>query len=288
MLFLTSSFCLQALAEIVRCGSFSQAAKSLCITQPALSVRIRQLEDAVGHQLIQRSRKGVVLTPSGRRLLDYINLREVIDQEISRDLGTDKNTELSGCVRIAGHYSSIVHTIVPALAKLLREHPRIELSTMIREDDDVPGLLEQGECDFAIVQVPIQNDAYQAYFLGEERYVLVQSKRFRTRNEVYIDSHISDVITQKFFNQQPKSKHPSSYRRSFLHNETGIARAVALGIGRAVVAEKEVFLTPGLEQVSGFKPLLLPNFLQCSKQVDRSRLFSSVKSILIDNKHHFS
>jgi DNA-binding transcriptional LysR family regulator len=244
-------------------------------------MRIKQLEEQLGQQLIRRSRTGLTLTPAGSRILEYVTFREVVDAEVLRDLGIGGNNKLSGLVRIAGHYSAIVHRVVPALAGFLRKHPAVQLSTLIREDDEVPQLLDNGECDFALVQRPLQNDAYQMHELKSERYVLVRSSRYRERDDVLIDSHFSDVITQDFFSQQPLNKRIISYRRSFLHNETSIARAVSLGLGRAVLAEAEIETTSGIERVPSLKPLLLPCFLQGSRFIDRSRLLSAVKSVLL-------
>jgi len=64
-------------------GSFSQAAKRLLLTQPAVSQHIRDLEDAVGRALFQRGNRGVSLTPAGELLLDYTRciLRMLNDAE---------------------------------------------------------------------------------------------------------------------------------------------------------------------------------------------------------------
>jgi DNA-binding transcriptional LysR family regulator len=275
---------LDAFAAVARTGSFSKAARELHITQPALSMRMKQLEDQLGVQLIRRSRTGLTLTPAGSRILEYVTFRQVVDAEVLRDLGIGGSKELSGIVRIAGHYSAIVHRVVPALASFLRKNPAVQLSTLIREDDQVPLLLENGECDFALVQRPLQNDTYQTHALKSERYVLVRSSRYRERDNVLIDSDFSDVVTQDFFSQQPQHKRVTSYRRSFLHNETSIARAVSFGLGRAVLAEAEIEATPGIVRVPGLKPLLLPCFLQCSRHIDRSFLLSGVKKVLLGNQ----
>lgn len=65
--------------EVARRLHFRQAAESLAIAQPALSRAIAQLESAVGANLLNRTRRGVELTPAGRRLLERIEplLREV-------------------------------------------------------------------------------------------------------------------------------------------------------------------------------------------------------------------
>ncbi|WP_179123077.1 LysR family transcriptional regulator [Ferroacidibacillus organovorans] len=57
--------------EVARCGSMSQAATGLHMGQPAVSQRIRALEDEVGRSLFTRQHRGVILTPAGQTFLEY-------------------------------------------------------------------------------------------------------------------------------------------------------------------------------------------------------------------------
>jgi LysR family transcriptional regulator for metE and metH len=276
-----SNWCLQAFAEVARLGSFSAAARHLHLTQPALSLRIKQLEEATGHQLLRRSRKGVALTPAGQRLMEYVNLREIVDGELSSEMMGGSPQKLRGNIRIAGHFSIINHFAVPALAKFLRENLDVQIEAIIREDDEVPQLLEEGECELALLQRPIQRDSYQSHLLGDERYVLIRSSRFKTRSGVFIDSHPSDVITDDFFKLQSLKKRRSDYARSYLHNETGIVRAVELGLGQAVVAEHEIQKGAKVEIVPGYRPLLITAYLQYAKHARRSNLLSATIAELV-------
>ncbi|TEB08711.1 LysR family transcriptional regulator [Pelotomaculum propionicicum] len=61
---------LEYFVEVVRCKSMSQAAKNLFITQPALSVAIKDFEKTIGVQLIKRSNKGVVPTTLGKQIFN--------------------------------------------------------------------------------------------------------------------------------------------------------------------------------------------------------------------------
>jgi hypothetical protein len=67
-----SSWSLDAFRAVVTHRSFTNAAASLRITQPALSTRIRLLEELLGRPVFTRGRRGVTLTAVGDRLLEYI------------------------------------------------------------------------------------------------------------------------------------------------------------------------------------------------------------------------
>ncbi len=62
---------LEAFYWIARLGSFAAAARKLHTTQPAISMRIRQLESDLGTQLFDTSRRTAQLTPKGRDLVDH-------------------------------------------------------------------------------------------------------------------------------------------------------------------------------------------------------------------------
>ena len=58
--------------EVYKTHSISKAAQNLYISQPTLTVSIRQLEEELGEQLFVRSRRGTETTPFGRRFVQYI------------------------------------------------------------------------------------------------------------------------------------------------------------------------------------------------------------------------
>ena len=64
--------------EIAKCGSITQAAKNLFITQPSLTIAIQKLETELGFFLFNRSQKGVQITEKGEEALSYIDRKSVV------------------------------------------------------------------------------------------------------------------------------------------------------------------------------------------------------------------
>jgi DNA-binding transcriptional LysR family regulator len=62
---------LKTFQEIVRLGSFSEVAKKLGISQPAVSFQIQKLEQELGMRLIDRAQRTITLTAAGKRLLRF-------------------------------------------------------------------------------------------------------------------------------------------------------------------------------------------------------------------------
>lgn len=73
--------------EVSRTRHFGQAAKNLCITQSAVSARIKQLEDQLGTTLFVRERNNIQLTPAGERMLAYAELITTAWQRARQELG---------------------------------------------------------------------------------------------------------------------------------------------------------------------------------------------------------
>ena len=143
--------------EIVRCASFRQAADNLHLTQPALSKSIRNLENILQVELLERTPTGVVPTEYGKVLLDYATY---VDFELTRAQaeltslrGADKGT-----VRI-GVGTSILRYLLPGVVRsFLAENPAITLSIADGLKAELMAKLRRGEVDIVISSVPEQAD----------------------------------------------------------------------------------------------------------------------------------
>jgi len=219
------------------------------------------------------------LTPEGERLFAYVKQKEQLDQEYLSNL-SDFSDRQTGAITVAGHFSIIHHVVVPALAPFLRENPGYQINTLVREDDELPQLIDSGACDFAFLQYSYTGSNYVSHYLGEEQYVLVESSKYTSRQTVFLDSDLTDSMTSDFLAIQPKKLRPLTYSRSLLSNEAGIIRAVALGIGRAVVAEAEISKTRSVRKCKEFKPYGLPSYLCYQRRQLYSKLHNSILPIL--------
>jgi transcriptional regulator, LysR family len=99
---------LRALVEVARTGSFTRAAESLAISQPAVSVQIRTLEQAVGLQLFERRPRCVVLTDAGRILERYARRILNMEAEFAAEISDLQRLE-RGMLRWAPSHSQHLH-----------------------------------------------------------------------------------------------------------------------------------------------------------------------------------
>jgi len=110
---------------VVTLGSFRGAAQKLHTTQPAISQRIAQLEREVGVRLLQRDRRMVLPTPSGRQMMVYAEKLMGLRSEMLATVGD--RSAMRGVLRL-GVAETIVHTWLPQLIKRVNHvYPNLSL-----------------------------------------------------------------------------------------------------------------------------------------------------------------
>ncbi|MGJ8556732.1 hydrogen peroxide-inducible genes activator [Sulfitobacter geojensis] len=154
---------------------FGRAAEACSISQPALSVQIKELEQNLGTQLVERSARQVQLTSFGEALLERVAaiLRSV--DELG-DFARAAQGQLTGRFRL-GVIPTIAPYLLPGLiGKLNQSHPALDLH--VRETL-TPRLVQevlQGQLDTAIVALPVLEPALAEMALFEESFLLVRPR----------------------------------------------------------------------------------------------------------------
>lgn len=257
---------LQAFRMVAQTLSFSRAAQRIHITQPALSQRIQSLEKTLALTLFLRDPSGVKLTEAGLRLLRYCQIKDHLESELLSDLVRAPGGKLGGHLTIGGYSSVLRSVIMPALAPLLRENPDVHFEFKICQTTEIMDLLDRGESDFVILDEFVERSNLRTLLLGEERYVLVQSSTFPTKDR-YLDQDASDRITELFFKKQGVKN--VALQRSYVADIDGILAGVALGLGKGVVPRhllKSHDSGKHVKEVKGMKSMRVPIVLHYFKQ----------------------
>ncbi|MGA7781802.1 MAG: LysR family transcriptional regulator [Paraburkholderia sp.] len=106
---------------IARCGTLGAAARQVGQTQPTMGRRLRALEEAVGHELFQRTRDGFVATDEGAAMLAHAERMEEEALGIARALA-GKDAQLTGLLRVSSSDWFGVHVLTPVFARFLAQH----------------------------------------------------------------------------------------------------------------------------------------------------------------------
>jgi DNA-binding transcriptional LysR family regulator len=184
---------LQTLADVIELGSFSAAAERSGISQPAVSLQIRQLEQRLGVRLIERVGRHAQPTPAGSDLLTHFRR---IKEEVSSALeaiAPHRNGTL-GRVRIGTGATACIYLLPPVLRRLRERLPRLEITVRTGNAPDILKLLDVNALDLALVTLPAPGRSFQVTKVYDDELVAVFPANERTA---------SDPITPALLAEQP-------------------------------------------------------------------------------------
>lgn len=147
---------LLAFIKVAETGSFSVAADQLFLTQPAISKRIKQLEQQLDSKLLDRNGKHIHLTQTGHTLLP--KARQIL-QEIqnARQQIADMEGNPMGSLSMATSHHIGLHRLPPILRAFTSEYPDVELDLNFMDSEQACQLVEHNEIEMAVVTLPFEN-----------------------------------------------------------------------------------------------------------------------------------
>lgn len=144
---------LQTFADVVRLGSFSAAAARLNLTQPAVSLQIRQLEQKLGLRLIERVGRKATPTAAGRALLQHAGQIDAAVNAALEDVA-QHGREVTGRVRIGIGATACIHLLPPILSDLRRRFPKLDLMVNTGNAPEILRAIEENSLDLGLVTLP--------------------------------------------------------------------------------------------------------------------------------------
>lgn len=143
---------MEALVAIAKYGSFHAAADRMHVTQPTISMRVRELESALGTRLFLRSGRGVALTASGMLAVRYAQQSLALLEELEARLGS--RAPLNGTLRL-GSSEMIAMTTLPEIVRRLEAHyPGLQIDITVANSYTLHDLLSTGKLDIALLTHP--------------------------------------------------------------------------------------------------------------------------------------
>jgi DNA-binding transcriptional LysR family regulator len=163
---------LRTLQEVVRHGSFSRAAENLHLSQPAVSLHIRQLEERTGHRLLERVGKRAFATPAGEILLDHaaraLGELEAAGQALERLRGI-----VAGRLRLGTGATASTYLLPPVLRRLRARHPALELVVVTGNSAEIAAAVAANHLDLGIVTLPVSARSLAVSPLCVDRLVAI-------------------------------------------------------------------------------------------------------------------
>jgi DNA-binding transcriptional LysR family regulator len=141
---------LRVLREVAAHGSFSAAADALAFTQPAVSRQIATLEAEAGTRLVDRSARGVRLTPAGELLVEHAEA--ILGRLAAAESQLEALAELdAGRLRLGSFATASATLTALAIAAFAEAHPGVELRLVEGRSNETLPLIAAGEIDLAVV-----------------------------------------------------------------------------------------------------------------------------------------
>lgn len=169
---------------VVRSGNMSAAARELYISQPAISMAIRQLESKLGKPLLIRSSKGIKTTAEGAVMYKYLSesldLISIAEKKFTEML----NLEI-GEIKIGAGDTIIAQFLMPYIEKYLENYGNINIKVTNRTTFETIKLLKNGQVDVGFVNLPVDDDSaleiiecirIQDCIVGGSKYAHLQEK----------------------------------------------------------------------------------------------------------------
>ncbi|NUU01860.1 LysR family transcriptional regulator [Herbaspirillum robiniae] len=163
---------LQTFVAVIRHGSFSAAADSMDISQPAVSQQVRQLERTLGTPLVERVGRRARATAAGHELLGHAAQIEVaVDaavEAVSRRAGS-----AAGRVRLGTGATACIFLLPAVLKDLRRRFPALEITVSTGNTADIAKAVEDNLLDVGLVTMPVSGRMFEITPVLDDEFVLL-------------------------------------------------------------------------------------------------------------------
>ncbi|MCC3701697.1 LysR family transcriptional regulator [Rouxiella badensis] len=164
---------------VVRHGSFSAAAEQLGLTQPAVSLQVRQLEKYFNLKLLERIAKRMKPTSAGSTLLEHIAQLDNSVELALRAMAVHAQG-VSGQVTLGTGATACIHLLPELLGQLKVDWPDLEVSVRIGNTDEITRAVEENRLDLGLVTLPAAGKNMSITPLYREQFVLIGPQRHDT------------------------------------------------------------------------------------------------------------
>jgi DNA-binding transcriptional LysR family regulator len=239
---------LRAFMEVVELGSFSAAAQRLNLSQPAVSVQIRELENRLAVPLIKREGKRAYPTPAGRELIDHAS--RIFDSTNRAMAAMRRHNDGSlGWVHVGSGPAALHYLLLPVLQRLRAEHPNLHISVSTGTTADIAEQMARNVVDIGFTGLPVDPALFDATPVCAMNMVAILPAGDDDMPEVATPR---DIAGRQLVVAPQRSNH-SHLARDWLRragfamrqpmeidNIEAIKRVVAAGLGVAIVPEVTV------------------------------------------------
>ncbi len=166
---------LKYIVEVAREKNFARASAKVFVSQPALSMQIKKLEETLGVEIFERDKQNFLITPVGAEI---IKKAEIILQESEEIKMIAKNSKdpHKGEIRI-GAFPTVASYFLPNFVKNIhKKFPHLKIFLIEAKSDELIAKLKNGELDFCLLAMPIADDNLIGEKIFSEKFLLATPK----------------------------------------------------------------------------------------------------------------
>ena len=239
---------LRALAAVQNGGSVTAAAKQLHLTQPAVTLQLRNLQRIAGVPLIQRTGSGMLLTDAGKEVLALSSRIDAAITACETSLETISG-KTAGRVSI-GAVSTAKYFVPFAISGFSKRHPKVNVTLSIGNRTEISDALQGYEIDFAIMGRPPVDIDMDVHLIGDHPHAIIAPTAHRLARKQKLS--LSDLADETFLTREPgsgtrglmeqlfeRSRFRPKIGMEMSSNET-IKQAVIAGLGIAFISAHTV------------------------------------------------
>jgi LysR family transcriptional regulator, low CO2-responsive transcriptional regulator len=221
---------MQIFVTAARHTSFVRAAEELCLSQPAVSMQLKQLESIFGVPLFERVNRQLKLTEAGERLLHHASriLGEVKDAEdgLQALRGLERGSISIGIISTSKYF------LPKLLARFLRQHPGIDVRMSEGNRETLLSLLRDNAIDLALMGQPPRDLDAVSEPIAPHPYVIVASTEHPLCNFKRFD--LQELRCDTFLLREPGSGTRAVAERMFSNHLFTPAKVATLGSNETI------------------------------------------------------
>lgn len=237
---------LRTLVAVVDSGSFAAAAEHLSLTQSAVSMQMKALEERLGIALFDRSMRPPLLTGAGRTLVE--RAREIVVACDELTIGLPDTGKLFGLLNIGVVPGASLSLLPDALARLRAAYPSVQVRVRSGLSSELMQRVAQGALDAAIVTEPARFEHdLDCHTVSDESLLVIGPPGAASDDDVSLLAEHPYIA----FNRQAefgrlidaslRDRGLIAHRTMELDSLDAIVMMVARGLGVAIVGERNVF-----------------------------------------------
>jgi DNA-binding transcriptional LysR family regulator len=236
---------------VAEAGSVTRAAERLCISQPAVSKQLRELERSLGMALFHRLSKGIQLTEAGQLLRGYSGQLFAVEAEAEQALKELRALQ-RGAIRIGASTTIGVYLLPEICAQFHQQYPGIEMNLEITNSAGVEHLLRANQIDLALSEGLEPAPDLQAEIFRWDDLVVIAAPNHPLMQQLSVNA--AEICGEPFILREPGSGTRAVVEQALdrkgltvqpvmsLGSTEAIKRSVAAGAGLSIVSRMAVTL----------------------------------------------